>query len=109
MINTLYNFTPDHARKVGDILEAELQQSRSGIDDEVHKNRTMHEMARATHVISDSDNTAALSKALGRYSRLDLDREHSKLDEEIEVNHNISPLLSFLTLPLPSSSLQHSL
>ena len=109
MINTLYNFTPDHARKVGDILEAELQQSRSGIDDEVQKNRTMHEMARAMHVISDSDNTSALSKALGRYSRLDLDREHSKLDEEIEVNHNISPLLSFLTLPLPSSSLQHSL
>ena len=109
MINTLYNFTPDHARKVGDILEAELQQSRSGIDDEVQKKRTMHEMARAMHVISDSDNTAALSKALGRYSRLDLDREHSKLDEEIEVNHNISPLLSFLTLPLPSSSLQHSL
>ncbi len=52
---------------------------------EVQKNRTMHEMARAMHVISDSDNTAALSKALGRYSRLDLDREHSKLDEEIEV------------------------
>jgi hypothetical protein len=41
------------------------------------------------HVISDSDNTAALSKALGRYSRLGLDREHSKLDEEIEVNPNI--------------------
>ncbi len=60
MINTLYNFTPDHARKVGDILEAELQQSRSSIDDEVQKNRTMHEMARAMHVISDSDNTAAL-------------------------------------------------
>ena len=89
MINTLYNFTPDHARKVGEILEAELQQSKSGIDDEVQKNRTMHEMARAMHVISDSDNTAALSKALGRYSRLELDREHSKLDEEIEVNHNI--------------------
>ncbi len=77
-----------------------LQQSRSGIDDEVQKNRTMHEMARVMHVISDSDNTAALSKALGRYSRLDLDREHSKLDEEIEVNHNILPLLSFPTLPL---------
>jgi hypothetical protein len=60
----------------------------------------MHEMARVMHVISDSDNTAALSKALGRYSRLDLDREHSKLDEEIEVNHNILPLLSFSTLPL---------
>ncbi len=105
MINTLYHFSSDHARKVEDILEAELQQSRSGIDDEVQKNRTMHEMARAMHVITDSDNTAALSKALGRYSRLDVDREHSKLDEEIEVNHNILPLLSFPTLPLPSSSL----
>ena len=95
MINTLYNFTPDHARKVGDILEAELQQSRSGIDDEVQKKRTMHEMARAMHVISDSDNTAALSKALGRYSRLDLDREHSKLDEEIEVKPYMIYLPSF--------------
>jgi hypothetical protein len=38
----------------------------------------MHEMARAMHVISDSDtNTAALSEALGRYSRLDLDRERA--------------------------------
>ncbi len=30
------------------------------------------EMARAMHVISDSDNTATLSKALGRYSKLEL-------------------------------------
>ncbi len=56
---------------------------------------TMHEMARSMHVISDSDNTAALSKALGRYSRLDLDLEHSKLDEEIEVKPYIIYLPSF--------------
>jgi hypothetical protein len=47
----------------------------------------MHEMARAMHVITDTDNIAALSKALGRYNRLELDRAHSKLDEAIEVTH----------------------
>ena len=95
MINFLYTLTPEHARKVGDIIDTELQRSRSSVDDEVQKNRTMHEMARAMHVISDSDNTAALSKALGRYSRLDLDREHSKLDEEIEVKPYMIELPSF--------------
>jgi len=59
--------------------------SATQIDEEVSRNRTMHEMARAMHVITDTDNIAALSKALGRYNRLELDRAHSKLDAEIEV------------------------
>jgi hypothetical protein len=101
MINFLYTLNPEHARKVGDIIDTELQRSRSSVDDEVQKNRTMHEMARAMHVISDSDNTAALSKALGRYSRLDLDREHSKLDEEIEVK----PYILYEHLPFFSHNL----
>ena len=67
MINILYSLTPEHAQKVGQLIEAELLQHAKSIDDEVHKNRTMHEMARAMHVISDSDNTAALSKAFGQY------------------------------------------
>jgi hypothetical protein len=46
------------------------------------------------HVIIDSDNTTALSKVLGRYSRLDFDREHSKLNEEIEVTPYMLPKLS---------------
>jgi hypothetical protein len=70
-------------------------------DDEVHKNRTMHEMARAMHVISDSDNTAALSKALGRYSRLELDIEHSKLNEEIKVNPIFCSYLSLIRDVIP--------
>jgi hypothetical protein len=72
MINILYSLTPEYAQKVGQLIEAELLQHTKSIDDEVHKNRTMHEMAHAMHVISNSDNTAALSKALGRYSRLKL-------------------------------------
>jgi hypothetical protein len=72
MSNILYSLTPEHAQKVGQLIEAELLQHAK-----------MHEMGRAMHVIGDSDNTAALSKALGMYSRLELDREHSKLNEEI--------------------------
>ena len=101
MINILYSLTPEHAQKVGQLIEAELLLHAKSIDDEVHKNRTMHEMARAMHVISDSDNTAALSKALGRYSRLELDREHSKLNEEIEVKPIFRPYLSLLSDVIP--------
>jgi hypothetical protein len=61
VINILYNLTPDHARKVGDILEAESQQSRSSVDDEVQKIRTMHKIAHGT--------CHARDQRFGQYSR----------------------------------------
>ncbi len=74
-------------KKIADLIAAEMLTSIKQIDEEFSKNRTMHEMARAMHVITDTDNIAALSKALGRYNRLELDRAHSKLDAEIEVTN----------------------
>ncbi len=105
MINILYSLTPEYAQKFGQLIEAELLLQAKSIDDEVHKNRTMHEMARAMHVISDSDNTAALSKVLGRYSRLELDREHSKLNEDIEVKPIFRPYLSLIRDVIPFHNL----
>jgi hypothetical protein len=84
-VNVLYSLSAFHAKKISDFIAAEMVTSATQIDEEVSKNRTMHEMARAMHVITDTDNIAALSKALGRYNRLELDRAHSKLDAEIEV------------------------
>jgi hypothetical protein len=85
-INVLHSLTPCHAQKVAEAIAADVLTSTTMVDEEVSKNRTMHEMARAMHVITDTDNIAALSKALGRYNRLELDRAQSKLDEAIEVN-----------------------
>jgi len=86
LVNLLYSLSPLHAEKVGTLVALELDQSeKDAVNEEVTKNRTMHEMARALHVISDSDNISALSKALGRYSRLELDRANSKLEEDLEV------------------------
>ena len=85
-VNLLYSLSPLHAEKVGTYVALELDQhAKDAVNEEVTKNRTMHEMARVLHVISDSDNISALSKALGRYSRLELDRANSKLDEDLEV------------------------
>jgi hypothetical protein len=86
-VNVLYSLSPFHAKKIADLIAADMLTSIAQIDEEVSKNRTMHEMARAMHVITDTDNIAALSKALGRYTRLELDRAHSKLDAEIEVTN----------------------
>ena len=85
-INVLYSLAPCHAQKVAEAIAADVLTSTTMVDEEVSKNRTMHEIARAMHVITDTDNISALSKALGRYNRLELDRAHSKLDEAIEVN-----------------------
>ena len=84
-INVLYSLAPCHAQKVAEAIAADVLTSTTMVDEALSKNRTMHEMARAMHVITDTDNIAALSKALGRYNRLELDRAHSKLDEAIEV------------------------
>jgi hypothetical protein len=42
MINFLYTLTPERARKVGDIIDTELQRSRSSVDDEVQNNHTIY-------------------------------------------------------------------
>ena len=42
MINLLYTLTPEHARKVGDIMDAELQRSRSSVDDEGGSKKPYH-------------------------------------------------------------------
>jgi hypothetical protein len=89
LVNLLYSLTPllVLAEKVGTYVELDLDQTeKEAVNEEITKNRTMHEMARALHVISDSDNISALSKALGRYcSRLELDRANSKLEEDLKV------------------------
>jgi hypothetical protein len=85
-INVLYSLAPCHAQKVAEAIAADVLTSTTMVDEEVSKNRTMHEMARAMHVITDTDNIVALSKALDRYNRFELDRAQSKLDEAIEVN-----------------------
>ncbi len=86
LVNLLYSLTSLHAEKVGIYVALDLDQTeKEAVNEEITKNRMMHEMARALHVISDSDNISALSKALGRYSRLELDRANSKLEEDLEV------------------------
>jgi hypothetical protein len=95
-INVLYSLSPFHAKKVAALIAAGRLTSIMQIDEEVSnvsKYRTMHEMARAMHVITDTDNIAALSKALGRYNRLELDRAHSKLHAEIDV---VPPYLYYI-------------
>jgi hypothetical protein len=65
LVNLLYSLTPLHAEKVGTYVALDLDQTeKEAVNEEITKNRTMHEMARALHVISDSDNISALSKAL---------------------------------------------
>jgi hypothetical protein len=46
----------------------------------------MHEYARTMHVMSSSDNLSAISKAFGRYTRLELDESKSKLHEDLETS-----------------------
>ena len=55
-INVLYSLAPCHAQKAAEAIAADLLTGSTGNDEEVSKNRTMHEMARAMHVITDTDN-----------------------------------------------------
>jgi hypothetical protein len=44
----------------------------------------MHDYARVMHAMSCSDNLAAITKAFGRYTRLELDE--AKLREDLEIS-----------------------
>jgi hypothetical protein len=46
----------------------------------------MHDYARVMHVMSCSDNLAAITKAFERYTRLELDKSKSKLREDLELS-----------------------
>lgn len=50
------------------------------------QNRTMHDYARVMHIMSCSDNLAAVTKAFGRYTRLELDEARSRLSADLEVS-----------------------
>ncbi len=51
----------------------------------VSQNRTMHDYARTMHIMSCSDNLTAVTKAFGRYTRMELDEARSKLSADLEV------------------------
>ena len=54
------------------------------VEEQVVANRTMHDYARVMHVMSCSDNLAAITKAFGRYTRLE--QAKSKLREDLELS-----------------------
>jgi hypothetical protein len=83
-INALHALESAHAIMLESIVEENALSVRQGIDEKTSTNRTMHEYARVMHIMSSSDNMAAISRALGRYNRLELDESKSKLHEDLQ-------------------------
>ncbi len=84
LINALHALDPSHALMLETIVDEIALAARQGLDETKSTNRTMHEHARVMHIMSSSDNTAAISRALGRYNRLELDESRSKLHEDLQ-------------------------
>lgn len=83
-INALHALDPSHALMLETIVDEIALSVRQGLDETKSTNRTMHEYARVMHIMSSSDNMAAISRALGRYNRLELDESKSKLHEDLQ-------------------------
>jgi hypothetical protein len=83
-INALHALDPVHVLMLETSVEDIALTVRQDIDDTISTNRTMHEYARVMHIMSSSDNMAAISRALGRYNRLELDESKSKLHEDLQ-------------------------
>ncbi len=111
-INFMLILSPEHACVLERSVEAAKETTNKEVDDAISLNRTMHEYARTMHVMSSSDNLSAISKAFGRYTRLELDESKSKLYEDLETSvdgwkqlaivyndHNVT-YLSLLSLSL---------
>jgi hypothetical protein len=83
-INALHVLSPRHAVLLETNVEEIAWSARQETDETINTNRTMHEYARVMHIMSSSDNMAAISRALGRYNRLELDESRSKLHEDLQ-------------------------
>ena len=85
-INLMFVLSPEHACILERSVEAAKETTNKEVNDAIGLNRTMHEYARTMHVMSSSDNLAAISKAFGRYTRLELDENQSKLHEDLQTS-----------------------
>jgi hypothetical protein len=85
-INLMFILSPEHACILERNVEAAKDRTSKEVDEAISLNRTMHEYARTMHVMSSSDNLSAISKAFGRYTRLELDESKSKLHEDLETS-----------------------
>ncbi len=86
-INRLFILSPEHASNLERSVAAINETTNKATDAAISINRTMHEYARTMHVMSSSDNLAAISKAFGRYyTWLELNESKSKLHEDLETS-----------------------
>jgi hypothetical protein len=85
-INLMFVLSPEHACILEGSVIAAKETTNKEVNEAIGLNRTMHEYARTMHVMSSSDNLAAISKAFGRYTRLELDENQSKLHEDLQTS-----------------------
>ena len=85
-INAIYALNASHAQNIESGVGAIAAKMAKDVEEQVVANRTMHDYARVMHVMSCSDNLAAITKAFGRYTRLELDEAKSKLREDLELS-----------------------
>ncbi len=85
-INAIYALSASHAQCIDTAVITNSSNITHTVEDTIAShNRTMHCYARVMHVMSCSNNLAAVTKAFGRYTRYELDEAKSKLSEDLEV------------------------
>ena len=85
-INAIYALNASHAQNIESGVGAIAAKMAKDVEEQIIANRTMHDYARVMHVMSCSDNLAAITKAFRRYTRLELDEAKSKLREDLELS-----------------------
>ena len=85
-INGICALSQSHALCIHSSMVAAAAKICHDVEDIVaSQNRTMHDYARTMHIMSCSDNLAAVTKAFGKYTRMELDEARSKLSADLEV------------------------
>ncbi len=85
-INAIYALSALHAQCIETAVITNSTSITHTVEDTMaSSNRTMHCYARVMHVMSCSNNLAAVTRAFGRYTRYELDEAKSKLSEDLEV------------------------